>query len=200
LILFIATGSSGCATAITQGLRDSARSPDKEIGSDSTLLLAAYLGDTTQDGVTIARIVVSEPRSGCGDRPPIELLLPLTRKRSARPRLVEGERSAAPEGQPVRIVIDYEPSWSSRAPDSEQPRWDGYPSVIRLHRVGGLEVSYRFGADEPDLRRDSMEVGPDWVCRSHVQYAGLTALLPVAVAFDIATFPVYLILTLLGGP
>jgi hypothetical protein len=90
LILFIATGSSGCATAITQGLRDSGRSPDKEIGSDSTLLLAAYLGDITQDGVTIARIVVSEPRSGCGDRPPIELLLPLNRKRSARPPSCRG--------------------------------------------------------------------------------------------------------------
>ncbi len=199
LILFVITECGGCATAITQTERELARSPDQEIDSDGALLHARYLGDSKTDGFDVARIIVTESRKECSDRPPVEMLLPLTIRQSARPRLIEAGSLGPLEGSPVRIVIDR--GGNSNAAENDQPRWEGYPSVIRLrHRWDAApEISYRFGPKEIDLRHDDMEVELDWVCRSRVMYAGFTALLPVAVALDIATFPVQLILVILGG-
>jgi hypothetical protein len=61
------------------------------------------------------------------------------------------------------------------------------------------ELYYRFGPGERDLRHENVELELDWICRSRMAYAGYTALLPAAVALDIATFPVQLLGVILAG-
>ena len=200
LILFIVTGSSGCATAITQGLRESARSPGQEIDSDGSWLDARYLGESMIDDFTVARIIVTTARKECSDRPPVEMLVPLTRRQSARPRLLEARSASGKEGAPVRIINDHTPFWLTNENDGP-PRWEGYPSLMRLQDMGEAapQLYYRFGPGERDLRHEDVDLELDWICRSRMAYAAYTALLPAAVALDVATFPLQLLGVILAG-
>lgn len=201
ILLIVATifGISGCATVIVNGIRKTEGSPGLEVRSRGSYLEGNYLGDIEQDGYRFARIIILNPRAVCDDQTQIEMLLPLTSAHSARPLLREVQGITNEKENRVKILLDiYDEPRAEAVINSES--WAGYPSsiIIRHESNDPPTVFYRFGPGQSDLRHDDIATELKWVCRSRAVYFGSMALLPFAVAFDIVTFPLQLIVIALG--
>ncbi len=199
LVLIAALGISGCATVVVNGFRETEGSPGLEVRSRSSSLEGRYIGNTEIQGNQYARIVILEPRAVCDDRSQIEMLLPLSPDKVARPLLKESRQPVTEKGKPVTIRLDiFDKLKAGELIKAES--WQGYPDIIifRHEMEDPPTVLYRFGPAPADLRDEGIENDLKWVCRSHFAYVSSIALLPFAVAFDVVTFPVQLLIIALG--
>jgi uncharacterized protein YceK len=199
IVIIVFLGTSGCATVVVNGFRETEGSPSLEVRSRSSSLDGSYIGNVEIDGYEFARIVILEPRAACEDHSQIEMLLPLSAEKAAHPRLKEITGAVTEKGKTIAIRINvFDKSKARELTKAES--WQGYPdNIIFRHEVDDPPtVLYRFGPAPSDVRDESVEDDLEWVCRSRAAYIGSIALLPFAVVFDILTFPVQLIIIALG--
>lgn len=197
--LMAVLGISGCATVVVNGFRETEGSPGLEVRSRSSSLEGSYIGNTEIEGNKYARIVILEPRAVCDDQSQIEMLLPLSSEKVARPLLKEFRQPETEKGKLVTIRLDvFDKSKAGELTKAES--WQGHPDIIifRHEMKDPPTLLYRFGPAPADLRDEGIENDLKWVCRSRSAYFSSIALLPFAVVFDVITFPMQLLIIALG--
>jgi uncharacterized protein YceK len=199
LVLIAIIGTSGCATVITNGIRETEQSPGMEVRHRNGKLDGNYIGNIERNGIIFSRIVINEPRAACDDHSQIEMQIPHNLDKSSLPFLTEAKDNFQEKDNPVEIILDGNDKVVELI--KSEP-WVGYPRkiIFRHNWKTPPTVFYRFGPGQSEFRDESIEEDIKWVCRSRSLYIGTTILLPFAVVFDVFTFPVQIILVAIGHP
>ena len=189
-------------------------------------LTGTYSGLETINGHSYASIMVLPDSNDCKERPVIELLLPMVNNSDAKARLRFGKytKEQLPDGdkyngQPVRLVFYASSNENELHIDKSMTlmlsghKWRGYPSVVIVAYKKGSRyidrLAYRIA---PEVNAflvkpfDCNEIcNSTWTCENKRNIVAGIFLIPFAVAFDLITTPVQLLLSITnlsipGGP
>jgi hypothetical protein len=204
---------AGCATSLVNAGREDAAHPIAELGEMERPLQGVVLEATEVDGSQYLRVALPDARQSCQRTEPLELLLPLPDGAKYPAILREGTitSGASATHVPVYGTISSRPpglaKTGSLPKDEEFAQWlarlDLGPKTISPIVLGydqrmGLKAFYRLSGTESKPRVTPIDVKSSWVCRSHIKHASMVLLYVPAVAFDVVTFPVQLVLLLLS--
>ena len=200
---------AGCATSLVNAGREDAAHPIAELGEMKQPLQGVVLERTDLGGLQYLRVALPDARQSCQRTEALELLLPISNEASAailRESTIGSEVAAI--SVPVYGTIGARPpgmpSTTSLPKDEAFRQWLARldlgsntisPIVIGYDQRMGIKALYRLGGMEP--RITPIDVQSGWVCRSHIEHGFMVALYVPAVAFDVLTFPVQLVLFLL---
>jgi hypothetical protein len=225
LTLFLSL--TGCATmAVNQLINHPQSDFVDEFTPTNHGLTGTYSGLETINGHSYASIMVLPDSNDCKERPVIELLLPMEKNSDAKAtlrfgkfikeQLTGGDRYT---GQPVRIVFYSSSNDNEINIDKSMTlmmsghNWRGYPSVVIVGYKKGSRyidrLAYRIA---PEVNAflvkpfDCNEIcNSTWTCENKRNIVAGIFLIPFAVAFDLITTPVQLLLSIAnlsipGGP
>ncbi len=205
---------TGCATSLVNAGREDAAHPIAEVGEMKQPLEGVVLERTEVNGSQYFRVALPNARQSCQRNEPLELLLPLIDEGSSSAILREstiipggaaakvpvyGTISSRPPGLPKTTSLrkdDEFVEWLVRLDLGSQPV---SPIVLGYDQRMGMKAFYRLGGAGAKPRVTPIDVKSDWVCRSHIQHGSMVVLFVPAVAFDVLTFPVQLVLLLLAA-
>ena len=216
LTLFLSL--TGCATfAVNQFILHPQSDFADEFMPTNNELAGTYSGLETINGHRYASIMVLPHSNDCKERPVIELLLPMEKNSDAKSTLRFGKSTKEQlpgadkyAGQPVRIVFYSSSNDNEMNIDKSMTlmlsghNWRGYPSVVIVGYKKGSRyidrLAYRIAPEVNDfLVRpfDCNEIcNSTWTCENKGNIAAGIFLIPFAVAFDLITTPVQLLLSI----
>jgi len=189
---------SGCTTMMLFDKRHESGSLSREFekkpchpNQHSSYCKISFIGYTERNGYQYARILMHNTRACVSRDYQIELLLPLTPDKAARPLLIESNAPMNESGKPVNIITSrYPPDPQGKLEEIlDKEAWGGFPANI----IDWSPISYRIGPELSDRRKDEIEDNLNWVCRSYVEYNIWLIFLPITVAIDIISSPVQFI-------
>jgi hypothetical protein len=216
LTLFLSL--TGCATfAVNQFVLH----PQSDFADDfmptNNELAGTYSGLETINGHSFASITILPHSNDCKERPVIELLLPVEKNSDAKSTLRFGKSTKEQlsgtdkyAGQPVRIVFYSSSNDNERNIDKSMTlmltghNWRGYPSVVILGYKKGSryidKLAYRIAPKVDDFLVQPFDCNEicnsTWTCENKRNIVGGIFLIPFAVAFDLITTPVQLLLSI----
>ena len=212
-VLVLSALQAGCATSLVNAGREDAAHPIAELGEMERPLQGVVLERTEVDGSQYLRVALPDARQSCQHTEPLELLLPLPDGANYPAILREGTVTSG--GSAARVPVYG--TISSRPPglpktgslpkDEEFAQWLARldlgpktisPIVLGYDRGMGLKAFYRLGGTESKPRVTPIDVKSSWICRSHIKHGSIVLLYVPAVALDVVTFPVQLVLLLLS--
>jgi hypothetical protein len=206
VVVAISLTNAACTTSLVNAGREDAAHPLREFGDIKAPLVGAVAGSETIGEQRYVRIVIPAARQTCAREEPLELLLPDSPEGTGILR----EARAHPEIAASRKVTIYGPRYSAGRPPIEERvktlEWlrtlrlpqDGVsPLIIEHNDRMGLKASYKIGNASSEPRSVVLDVQSDWVCRSHAKHALMMALYVPAVAVDLITSPIQIVLFLL---
>jgi len=225
LTLFLSL--TGCATfAVNQFILHPQSDFADEFLPTNNELAGTYSGIETINGHRYASIMVLPHSNDCKERPVIELLLPMENNSDSKSRLrfSKSTKELLPggnkyNGQPVRIVFYSSSNDNEMNIDKSMTlmlsghNWRGYPSVVIVaYKKGSRSIdrlAYRIAPEVNDFLVQPFDCNEicdsTWTCKNKGNIAAGIFLIPFAVAFDLITTPVQLLLSIAnlcipGGP
>jgi hypothetical protein len=225
LTLFLSL--TGCATiAVNQFILHPQSDFADEFMPTNNELAGTYSGIETINGHSYASIMVLPHSNACKERPVIELLLPMIKNSDAKARLRFGKPTKEQlsggdkyNGQPVRIVFYSSSNDNEMNMDKSMTlmlsghNWRGYPSVVIVaYKKGSRSIdrlAYRIAPKVNDFLVQPFDCNEScnstWTCKNKGNIVAGIFLMPFAVAFDLITTPVQLLLSIAnlsipGGP
>lgn len=215
LTLFLSL--TGCATtAVNQFILHPQSDFADEFMPTNHELAGIYSGLETINGHRYASVMVLPHSHDCKERPVIEFLLPIEKNSDAKARLRFDKSTKDPlpvtdkyTGQPVRIVFYASSKDNEMNIDKAMTlmlsghNWRGYPSVVIVaYKTDNRYIdrlAYRSSPEVNDfLVRpfDCNEIcNSTWTCANKGNMVAGIFLMPFAVAFDLITTPVQLLLS-----
>lgn len=209
---------TGCATfAVNQFVLHPQSDFADEFMPTNHELAGNYSGLETINGHRYASIMVLPLTNDCKERPAIELLLPMEKNSDAKAMLRFGKSTKEQlpggdkyNGQPVRIVFYASSNDNEMNIDKSMTlmlsghNWRGYPSVVIVAYKKGSryidKLAYRIA---PEVNAflvktfDCNEIcNSTWTCENKKNIVAGIFLMPFAVAFDLITTPVQLLLSI----
>ena len=218
LILMVALllVTSACATAILNDSRQDAGEPLKELSGMKKPLEGTDLGNAQLHGTKYRKLLIPSARHACNSSKAVELLLPLQADSQERAILREEEVESSATGPRVLVYEriqagppvkgDVKPE---RPTNEEILNWledfpmpeEGLSAIIFGYDGSGNRrvVMYKIGTSPVGAQTVLVTSDLDWVCRSRLRYALLLSSYPIAVALDIATLPIQIVLIILSA-
>jgi hypothetical protein len=216
LTLFLSL--TGCATfAVNQFILHPQSDFADEFMPTNNELAGNFSGLETINGHRYASIMVLPRSNDCKERPAIELLLPMVNISDAKARLRFGKATKEPlpggdkyNGQPVRIVFYSSSNENEMNIDKAMTlmlsghKWRGYPSVVIVAYKKGSryidKLAYRIAPEVNDFLVQPFDCNEicdaTWTCENKRNIAAGIVLIPFAVAFDLITTPIQLLLSI----
>jgi hypothetical protein len=209
---------TGCATfAVNQFIIHPQSDFADEFMPTNNELTGTYSGLETIKGHSYASIMVLPHSNDCKERPVIELLLPMVNNSDSKSTLRFGKSTKEQlpggdkyNGQPVRIVFYSLSNDNEMNIDKSMTlmlsghKWRGYPSVVIVAYKKGSRyldrLAYRIAPEVHVVQPfDCNEIcNSTWTCENKRNIVAGIFLIPFAVAFDLITTPVQLLLSIVN--
>lgn len=215
LVAATAVGASGCTTAIVNYGRQTAGDPLRELSGMAKVLEAVDVGTVELRGTAYRALLVPAARHACSSSRAVELLLPVApggaeravMREAATPPSATGPRLLIYDSISAPLPVTAPVRSSDRPSNAEIVTWlsglalppEGVSAAVFGFDQSGNNsvIMYRIGGSAARAVRLKSELA--WVCRSPLQHALLIGAYPLAAAFDVATFPVQLVLLILSA-
>lgn len=206
--------TAGCATSLVNAGYEDAAHPMREVGNMNRPLQGVFLGTTTVAQQEYVRILLPDARQSCQRTEPLELLLPSSPDAQSRGILRESSVTST-DGRPhvpvYGTITARPPQLPPLRPAEENEAilpWlttldigDAAISPVVIGYEGrlGIVAMYKLGGARSPVRTRRITVQSHWACRSHLRQVLMAVLYLPAAAFDLATFPVLLIVMIVTG-